>query len=257
MLITNVGNNQNSKRDALFFWRRTISLAMLPFLAISMLGCTPVAETSFRVARRAIKENDIQKLKQVLGAMEIDDQVKEYDDFFEPTEGYTLLHFAVEENRLEMVNYLLESGANPNLHMKYDQSTPLMLAISLLPPDENAFQIVSSLVKYGADVNAIKEGGRRPLHLCRSDDYIKYCELLLLNGADVDAKADTGSTPLHFATYGKYKSIVALLLQHGADASFKNDYGRSALDYATESGDAALMKVLSGTSKNLNTDARK
>jgi len=259
MLITKVGNDRNWRLDALFFYRHIIcrhiiSLGVLSVLATSMLGCMPVSETNFQAAQRAIEQNDIQKLKQVLGSVDIDEQVSVSEYNYSVEAGYTLLHFAVEQNRLEMVNYLLESGANPNLYGDFQQRTPIMNAILMCPSNENTLQIINALVKHGADVNASGIGGIRPLHMCSSEFMpsnfeVRYCELLLQNNADINAKDETGWTPLHFAASQKDENMVETLLRYGADVSLTTDDGKTALDYATESGNAALMKLFSEAPK--------
>jgi len=153
VIIPAVGNGRNWSWDTSTIRMFVILTAVMSALVTSIFGCKPVSESSFQAARRAIEQNDIAKLKQVLNAEEIDQQVRATIFLNGAYTGYTLLHFAVEENSLGMVNYLLESGATPDLHGDFADLTPIMVAIQSTPRDEITFQIVSSLIKHGADVN--------------------------------------------------------------------------------------------------------
>uniref|UniRef100_A0A8C9SL90 Poly [ADP-ribose] polymerase n=1 Tax=Scleropages formosus TaxID=113540 RepID=A0A8C9SL90_SCLFO len=125
------------------------------------------------------------------------------------------------------------------------QSTPLHFAAGY-----NRVAVVEFLLQHGADVHAKDKGGLVPLHNACSYGHYEVAELLVLHGAVVNVADLWKFTPLHeAAAKGKYE-ICKLLLQHGADPTKKNRDGNTPLDLVKDSdtdiqdllrGDAALL----------------
>uniref|UniRef100_A0A4W6EL29 Poly [ADP-ribose] polymerase n=1 Tax=Lates calcarifer TaxID=8187 RepID=A0A4W6EL29_LATCA len=105
------------------------------------------------------------------------------------------------------------------------QSTPLHFAAGY-----NRLAVVQFLLQHGADVHAKDKGGLVPLHNACSYGHYEVAELLVLHGAVVNVADLWKFTPLHeAAAKGKY-DICKLLLQHGADPTRKNRDGNTPLD---------------------------
>uniref|UniRef100_A0A3P9DUZ6 Poly [ADP-ribose] polymerase n=1 Tax=Maylandia zebra TaxID=106582 RepID=A0A3P9DUZ6_9CICH len=125
------------------------------------------------------------------------------------------------------------------------QSTPLHFAAGY-----NRLAVVQFLLQHGADVHAKDKGGLVPLHNACSYSHYEVAELLVLHGAVVNVADLWKFTPLHeAAAKGKY-DICKLLLQHGADPTRKNRDGNTPLDLVKDAdtdiqdllrGDAALL----------------
>ncbi|KAF7647983.1 hypothetical protein LDENG_00163790 [Lucifuga dentata] len=125
------------------------------------------------------------------------------------------------------------------------QSTPLHFAAGY-----NRLAIVQFLLQHGADVHAKDKGGLVPLHNACSYGHYEVAELLVLHGAVVNVADLWKFTPLHeAAAKGKY-DICKLLLQHGADPTRRNRDGNTPLDLVKDvdtdiqdllRGDAALL----------------
>ncbi|KAM4624549.1 poly [ADP-ribose] polymerase tankyrase-2 [Polymixia lowei] len=125
------------------------------------------------------------------------------------------------------------------------QSTPLHFAAGY-----NRLAVVEFLLQHGADVHAKDKGGLVPLHNACSYGHYEVAELLVLHGAVVNVADLWKFTPLHeAAAKGKYE-ICKLLLQHGADPTRKNRDGNTPLDLVKDAdtdiqdllrGDAALL----------------
>lgn len=88
-------------------------------------------------------------------------------------EGQTALQYAVTINNIsqEMIQFLIEKGANVNVRGK-SQNTPLLLAVI-----NNKFEIVKILLKNGADQN-IKNHWGTPLEYARNLKYEQIIKLL-------------------------------------------------------------------------------
>ncbi|MFC2172624.1 ankyrin repeat domain-containing protein [Acidobacteriota bacterium] len=124
------------------------------------------------------------------------------------SEGKTMLHWASFWGNLEVVNLLIERGADVNA-LERTMASPLHAA-SMGSGDVG---VVRALISAGALVNASTKYGRTPLHSARQ----AVAEVLLAEGADVNARDGFERTPLHVAAYMDRKSVAELLLAHGAE----------------------------------------
>lgn len=125
-------------------------------------------------------------------------------------------------------------------------STPLHFAAGY-----NRVPVVEFLLENGAEVHAADKGGLVPLHNACSYGHFEVTELLVKHGANVNVADLWKFTPLHeAAAKGKYE-IVKLLLKHGADPSKKNRDGATPLDLVRE-GDQDVADLLRGNSALLD-----
>ena len=152
------------------------------------------------------------------------------------TKNQYFLHKAVEQNRIEMVKWLIENGAEVNAK-DTDHRTPLHHASNL-----GLFEVVQYLMENGANVNAKDNDDFTPLHDAsfmttnRSTEILEY---LLENGAQIDAKTKSGWTPLHYATAYGQLDIVKYLIEKGAQIEEKTPNGQIPLHlsaYCSEPG---------------------
>ena len=106
-----------------------------------------------------------------------------------------------------------------------------------------------SIMRAGANPNAIDKGGVAPLHRAVRTRCAAAVEALLDGGAEPRGRNNSGSTPLHLAVQNTGRSdsgavaakdqqrqIIALLLQHGArptdtDANGKTVEAAAASDW--------------------------
>jgi len=123
----------------------------------------------------------------------------------------TPLHLASVTGSLDIVNLLIEYGADPNA-LDATQSSPLHLALV----NEN-LDVVRLLIEHGADVNVPNDKKRTPLHLAAVSGSSDVIELLLQKNAAVNTRDDRTSTPLHLASVTGNSHIVKLLIGHEAD----------------------------------------
>jgi len=121
---------------------------------------------------------------------------------------------------IDLLNYSLEKGANPNAYNVYGS------ILQRYAMDLN-FEFVSSLVKYGADIEYLDRDGNSILMLMlskqlyfseiRAENMLRIMELLLSKGADLNIKNGNGATALSLAISNNYSDeILDLLVRYGA-----------------------------------------
>ena len=137
---------------------------------------------------------------------------------------YSLQHDGICTTRL-----LLERGADANARRK-DHHTPLHAASY-----RGRFEIVQMLLDHGANVNAENRLGKNALDLVSRGEYesredgVRVAQLLLERGVDANASNKEDWAPLHSASYYGNFEIVRVLLDHGAKADAGNEDGETAL----------------------------
>ncbi|XP_031426376.1 tankyrase, TRF1-interacting ankyrin-related ADP-ribose polymerase b [Clupea harengus] len=115
------------------------------------------------------------------------------------------------------------------------KSTPLHFAAGFGRKD-----VVEHLLQTGANVHSRDDGGLIPLHNACSFGHAEVVSLLLCQGADPNARDNWNYTPLHEAAIKGKIDVCIVLLQHGADPNIRNTDGKSALDLADPSAKAVL-----------------
>ncbi|XP_011184845.1 transient receptor potential channel pyrexia isoform X2 [Zeugodacus cucurbitae] len=123
--------------------------------------------------------------------------------------GFTALHLAARTSSLECVESLLRNGnADPNAE-DFDHRTPLHAAVG---KSENAFDILETLIQWGANVNHKDIYGFTALHLAALDGLAQCVEMLIFHGADVTTKSKKGTSALNVITR-KTPASVAMIRQ--------------------------------------------
>ena len=164
-----------------------------------------------------------------------------------------LLGIAVGRNRLDLVQMLLEHGADADQLPLADPSQNRELAELAIahgydvnagrpgwPPlvvasrgDKGEHpEKIQALLELGADVNVRDYKGKTALHRAATAGFLASMEVLLANGADINAATDRGDTPLFDAVRAGRVEAVALLLERGADAGAENKRGVSVVSTA-------------------------
>uniref|UniRef100_A0A8C4K9F0 Tankyrase n=1 Tax=Dromaius novaehollandiae TaxID=8790 RepID=A0A8C4K9F0_DRONO len=130
---------------------------------------------------------------------------------------------------------LVDAGNVNAKDMAGRKSTPLHFAAGFGRKD-----VVEHLLQTGANVHARDDGGLIPLHNACSFGHAEVVSLLLCQGADPNARDNWNYTPLHEAAIKGKIDVCIVLLQHGADPNIRNTDGKSALDLADPSAKAVL-----------------
>ena len=150
----------------------------------------------------------------------------------------TPLYVASRRGNLEVVNFLLDHGADPNKATTTDGATPLFIASYF-----GYFPVVEALLEKGADPNkATTDDGETPLYIASEKGYFPVVIALLKKGADPNkARTDNGETPIQAATRMNDPVI----------ANYMRDYERKNSIMATS---AALYPITRDTDAALPLD---
>lgn len=186
-------------------------------------------------------------------------------------EGYSPLFFAIDAMDPEVIEIVLNAGADTS-YVEPEYEMPMVsLAASLGEPD-----VVELLIDAGADVNAkdkfggtaieeaayggfreivvllAKAGARTEykLHVAAGLGEMKQIQKLISKipadetSAIDQATAGWNRTPLHFAAAAGQVEAAAALMEAGANPNAKTVDGRSVLHMAANSGNVKLVEQL-------------
>ncbi|RLN68117.1 hypothetical protein BBJ29_009821 [Phytophthora kernoviae] len=162
---------------------------------------------------------------------------------FQNKKGESVLHVAVAEDQLEIVQHLVANGAMLNLQEKKRRFTPLMLALAQQPPSfEEVFQ---ALLKGKPDLSVQDSSGQTILHLAAEYEEAESLQLLLKARAKVDAVDGKKMTALHVAVGKGNLEIVQLLVETGrANVNLVDVKGNTPLHWACiKNGDDQLALI--------------
>jgi ankyrin repeat protein len=171
-----------------------------------------------------------------------------YNELIGKHGGLAALHFAARQGAIATTEALIKAGANVNQRGAGDRTTPVLVAAI-----NGHFDLVSFLLDSGADPNLASIGGVTPLYavvnvqwqprsfypqprayLQQKTGYLDLMKKLLDKGADPNARTnrntwftqynfdllrtdDSGATPFWRAAYASDIAAMKLLLQHGGD----------------------------------------
>lgn len=104
-------------------------------------------------------------------------------------------------------------------------------------------ELVKFLLESGADLNMVDDDGWTPLHYASRHGNFEIIELLLDLGADINIKNEKGYTALHYAIINEDIEIVDLLLKRGTIVP-DDEYGQTFYDLADECDDGFIITLL-------------
>lgn len=144
--------------------------------------------------------------------------------------GWTGLYRSVICGHYDTSEYLLKSGANPNIKTKMGDTALHQAA------DNKQYKLAELLILNNALLNIQQNDGETPLHLATFKGDLQMVKTLLFHKADPDIQNFTfGKTPLHYAVDYTYTEIIQLLISHNANTEIKDKHGKTAKDIARSS----------------------
>ncbi len=159
--------------------------------------------------------------------------------------GIAALHLSAYKGNRDIVNLLLQNGANPYIKDFYG-STALHYAGSK--------DVVELLIEKGIDVDVKGEYGRTPLQEAARTKKKNAAKALIEKGASIYVTDEHGRTALYFACHIGDKSIAQLIIKEivKLNIDIGNKDGRTPLHAAVYSGNEGLVKLLIRSGANVN-----
>ena len=155
-------------------------------------------------------------------------------------EGFTALHYAVNNGNIKIVNLLKDNGAKIEMTTNAGKNV-----IHLAAEGNQPSMILYLMLNEALDINSVDENGSTPLHwACYSGSYEAVNYLISLN-VNINALDKEKFTPLHLAVSNNRETIVRLLLQKGVNKNILNCKNESPVDIARAKNYLNIVKLLS------------
>ena len=177
------------------------------------------------------------------------------------TWGRTATHYAVSNNNLPALKFLLDSGADVNL-ADNNSNTPLDMwhvhenkamlellhAAGAKPLDlwqaaaNNDRASAERLLAVGADAKAENDAGKVPFDIAVEAEHYALAAVLAKAAGGINGRDKKGWTPLHWAVFSDAWDLVREFIREGAD--ILAGYSQNAFDVATlMESEAKLIEV--------------
>jgi ankyrin repeat protein len=168
-----------------------------------------------------------------------------------------------ETTPLQIIEQLLNAGANPNLQLKLlppyrnvgaDRGVDIMLSIGVTPLLRAAKALdaraIKLLLAHGGLVNLPNNRGMTPTMVAAGvgsvdadtrgvyttpdvqERSLASLQLLLAAGGEINATESRGQTPLHGAAFWGWNDVVQFLVDHGANLNATDRQGKTPIDAA-------------------------
>ncbi len=153
--------------------------------------------------------------------------------------GDPRLFVAADLNRVGVVDILLEQGGDAKQMLPHSKWTALHAAAA-----HAGSEVVQRLLEKGADPNALDSLGRSPLHVAAYSGNAAAVSALIAAGADATRVDVLGDSALHYAApTGSMAVVRALLRAHAPQAP--NQVGLTPYDLAGEAEHYDVQAILS------------
>lgn len=141
--------------------------------------------------------------------------------------GRTALSIVSNNGYIEMVNLLIELGADVNKVNENDNNTPLHDASY-----NGNTEIIKLLINAGADVNAINKNNKTPIYWALMNGHAETVKVFIDAGIDVNTCYEDNETALNWASYRGHVETVKLLIDACADVNIADKFNRTPLYWA-------------------------
>jgi ankyrin repeat protein len=178
-----------------------------------------------------------------------------------PTGGRPDTPSTDQTSALELIQMLLDQGANPNLQLKlrppyrnvpFDRGGDQVLSTGATPllrasKAGDNLAAMKLLLQHGALVDLPNAEGVTPLMTAAGmghgsnpsrgryqteDDSVEALKILLKAGADINRRAANGQTALHGAALKGWNTTIRFLAENGAELQPQDQDGKTPLDFA-------------------------
>lgn len=184
----------------------------------------------------AIERNDISSLRDLL-------RCENYRDILSISEnGETILHKAAAKGAsFEVMDLLLSHDCYEivNKKEKRDKASVLHFAVG-----KCSAEVVQLLIDVGANVEAKTKGLKTPLFWAAGSGRKGMLELLIKNGARIDEVSLEKQTALFEAVSQGNKKTVLYLLEQGIDVNARDKMGETVLHESIRRNDKEITDIL-------------
>ena len=157
------------------------------------------------------------------------------------------LHYACKTGNIEIVQALVEAGAELNGKNFYND-TPLSIAAI-----HGHLDIVKYLVEKGANIHGVDKQQRSPFIRACMNGQVHIVAYLLKMGVNPNFCDSSENTGLHYACAYGWLNVVKLLIEHGnADANRLNEWKSSPTIIAMLKGHLGIVDYMLSL-KNINS----
>ena len=244
-----VDGPQGSMKD--WIWTKSKDFPQTTKRPLRRLGCFPsTLETG--MCRPTIPPALPPSLQRALssyfrtaaGAAEAADLIKELQQWSVPpnfSKQNALLNSALNLSVLFDSRAVTRSLLATNA-VNLDSRNTLEAAINLaLRSDPRAVNLAS----WTRQNRLMAKHGYSPLHVALIRGNNDILSMIVRSGADVTRTTSHGRTPLHVAAMmPEMQDSVGLLMRHGADITTRDHYGKTALDYAFKRGQGGNVRTM-------------
>ncbi len=166
-------------------------------------------------------------------------------------DGTTALHWAAQQDSLEMVTALIRARANVRAKNRYGVS-PLWLAAT-----NGSASVVAALLRAGADASDTRwQSGETVLMMAAMSGSPQVVQHLIAYGADPNATdVVRGQTALMWAAAEAHADAATVLVDAGADLEARSSTGITPLMFAIRTGDIHGVVNLLDLGANLGATA--
>ncbi|KAK0084117.1 hypothetical protein PV325_007607 [Microctonus aethiopoides] len=157
--------------------------------------------------------------------------------------GWTMLLYASSAMMPEVIKYLLELGADPNIHK--DGYTPLMAVCdSTKGTTEQCLQCITLLLEAKANPEAANKDRKVPLmYACKSREPEVIIELLKYV-KNIEATDSDGRTAIFYAVASNKPEIVKILMKQKASTTVVDRHNLSPSDIALAKNFDEILQIL-------------
>jgi len=146
-----------------------------------------------------------------------------------------ILYYAIDNcqnNYFKTIELLINNGVDINIHHSEFLETPLHKLCARIKPQ---LDVITMLLKKGAQVNAINISGKTPVFYCSFNYSVELLNLLVKYEADINIKDKYTNTLLHDDYINCYdehfEDFLKVLLSLDFDINSTNSSGLTPLDF--------------------------
>ena len=165
--------------------------------------------------------------------------------------GFTALHHAVYDRRIDLVKLIVEVG-KANIEARDNFGTTAFIISSL----KNSLEVMKFLFGNNADINAQSKVGFSALFFASKHGFLNIVKFLISIRADIEIKTKFNDTSLNAAAHNGHFDIVKILVETGKTNIHERAVdGNTALLSAAKKGHLTIVEYLHKRGADINTQA--